>query len=153
PGVSVVVVPVGGGGLVAGIASALPGVRVVAVAPERSPALHAALAADRVVAVETASLADGLNAPFAGSHALAVCRGRVETVLVSEDEIVAGMRLLYARAKLACEPAGAAGVAALLAGKVDAVRGERVAVVVSGGNVAARTASAILAGDEGWNPS
>ncbi|MDQ3874017.1 MAG: pyridoxal-phosphate dependent enzyme, partial [Actinomycetota bacterium] len=60
PGVSVVVVPVGGGGLVAGIAAALPGVRVVAVEPERSPALHAALAAGRVVHVETASLADGL---------------------------------------------------------------------------------------------
>ncbi len=153
PGVSLVVVPVGGGGLVAGIAAALPDVRIVAVEPERSPALHAALAAGRVVHVETASLADGLNAPFAGSHALAVCRGRVETVLVSEDEIVSGMRLLYARAKLACEPAGAAGVAALLAGKVDAAGGERVAVVVSGGNVATRTASAILAGDEGWHPS
>jgi threonine dehydratase len=151
--VSVVVVPVGGGGLVAGIAAALPDVRVVAVEPERSPALHAALAAGQVVDVETASLADGLNAPFAGLHALSVCRGRVETVLVSEDEIVSGMRLLYARAKLACEPAGAAGVAALLAGKVDAARGEHVAVVVSGGNVAARTASAILAGDEGGHSS
>jgi threonine dehydratase len=62
--------------------------------------------------------------------------------LVSEDEIETAFRFLYERAKLACEPAAAAGVAALLAGKIE---GERVAAVVSGGNVAAKTASAILA--------
>ena len=147
PEVSVVVVPVGGGGLVAGIVAALEDVRVVAVEPERAPALHAALAAGRPVPVEPASIADGLNAPFAGSNALAVCRDRVESVLVSEAEIAAGMRFLYMRAKLACEPAGAAGAAALLARKIDVAPGETVAVVVSGGNVAARTASAILAGE------
>jgi threonine dehydratase len=147
PEVSVVVVPVGGGGLIAGIVAALENVRVVAVEPERAPALHAALAAGLPVPVEPTSIADGLNAPFAGANALAVCRGRVESVLVSEAEIAAGMRFLYMRAKLACEPAGAAGVAALLAGKIDVAPHETVAVVVSGGNVAARTASAILAGE------
>jgi threonine dehydratase len=147
PEVSVVVVPVGGGGLVAGIVAALENVRVVAVEPERAPALHAALAAGLPVPVEPTSIADGLNAPFAGANALAVCRDRVESVLVSEAEITAGMRFLYMRAKLACEPAGAAGAAALLGGKIDVAPHETVAVVVSGGNVAARTASAILAGE------
>ena len=63
-------------------------------------------------------------------------------MLVTEEEIEHAFRFLYERAKLACEPAGAAAAAALLAGKVQA---ERPVVVVSGGNVLAQTASAILA--------
>jgi threonine dehydratase len=145
PGVHTIVVPVGGGGLVSGVASAFDG-RVVAVEPERSPALHKALAAGRPVPVDPASIADGLNAPFAGELCLAVCQARgVEMVLVSDDEIAEGMRFLYGRAKLACEAAGAAAVAALLAGKVALERGETVVSVVSGGNIAPETASGILA--------
>ena len=145
PGVDTIVVPVGGGGLVSGIATAFGG-RVVAVEPERSPALHDALAAGRSVPVEPASIADGLNAPFAGELAVAVCPARgVESVLVTEEEIGEGMRFLYGRAKLACEPAGAAATTALLAGKVAVEPGETVVSVVSGGNVGAETASAILA--------
>jgi threonine dehydratase len=141
PGVDTIVVPVGGGGLVAGIAAAA-GCRVVGVEPELSPALHEGLKAGRSVPVHPRSIADGLGAPFAGPNALAVCRERgVESVLVTEEEIADAMRFLYARAKLACEPAGAAAVAALRAGRVQ---GERVCCVVSGGNVAAQTAAAIL---------
>jgi threonine dehydratase len=143
--VDVVVVPTGGGGLVSGIASALPDRRVVAVEPEGSAALHEALAAGRPVRIEPRSVADGLNAPFAGEHAVGICRERdVESVLVTEDEIAAGFRFLYERAKLAAEPAGAAGVAALLAGRIEGVGHATVAVVVSGGNVLAQTASDIL---------
>ena len=144
PGVEAIVVPTGGGGLVAGIAAAAaPDRRVVAVEPEGSAAVHAALAAGRSVPVTPVSIADGLSAPFAGEHALSVLRAYdVESVLVSEEEIEAGFRFLYERAKLACEPAAAVGVAALLAGKIEA---HATAVVVSGGNVAAETASAILA--------
>ena len=92
------------------------------------------------------SLADGLNAPFAGTHALAVVRERVdELVLVTEAELEEAFRFLYGRAKLAVEGAGAAPTAALLAGKIAHEQGERVALVVSGGNVSAKTASAILA--------
>jgi threonine dehydratase len=145
PEVETVVVGVGGGGLVAGIVTALEGrVRVVAVEPERAQAFSAGLAAGRSVRVETNTIADGLAPPFAGELPLAICRGRVETVLVSEQEIADGMRFLYARAKLACEPAGAAAAGAVLAGKVDA--GRRVAVVVSGGNVEPQQAAAILSG-------
>jgi len=142
PDADAVVVPVGGGGLVSGVRVALAGsgVRVVAVEPERSPALHAGLAAGAPVTVETASIADGLNAPFTSSLALEACRD-IERVLVTEEEIAAGFRFLYERAKLACEPAGAAAVAALLAGKVEA---SRPVAIVSGGNVAPATASGIL---------
>jgi threonine dehydratase len=148
--VGVVVCPVGGGGLVAGVATAVKGLaphaRVVAVEPETSRALTAALEAGAPVQVEPTSVADGLNAPFAGAGCLAVCQRLVdEVVLVSDAEIEAAMRFLYERAKLACEPAGAAATAALLAGKVALKADETVVSVVSGGNVAASLASAILA--------
>jgi threonine dehydratase len=146
PDAEVLVVPVGGGGLVTGIALAAEGRRVVAVEPELSPALNRGLAAGQSVPVEPASIADGLSAPFAGERAVEICGALgVESVLVSEDQIVDGMRFAYGRAKLACEPAGAVGIAALLAGKVPVDEGQTVVAVVSGGNVAPETASAILA--------
>jgi threonine dehydratase len=147
PEAGVIVVPTGGGGLVSGIAAAAEDRRVVAVEPELSPALNRGLAAGRSVPVEPRSVADGLNAPFAGERAVALCRELgVESVLVSEEEIEDAMRFLYTRAKLACEPAGAAGIAALQAGKVRLEDGEIAVVVVSGGNVVPETAAAILAG-------
>jgi threonine dehydratase len=140
-----VVVGVGGGGLISGIVAALDGrARVLAVEPERSPAFSAGLEAGRSVPVGTDTIADGLAPPFAGELPLELCRGRVETVLVTEDEIADGMRFLYAQAKLACEPAGAAALGAVLAGKVAG--GPNVAVIVSGGNVEAHKAAAILNG-------
>ena len=74
-------------------------------------------------------------------------------MLVSEDELADGMRFLYGRAKLACEPAAAAAVAALLAGKVALEPGDTVVAVVSGGNVVPEIASAILSSDEARHPS
>jgi threonine dehydratase len=143
PAVETIVVPAGGGGLVSGVAAAAPDRRVVAVEPERSTAVHDGLAAGEPVPVTPESIADGLSAPFAGTNALAVLRANgAESVLVTETEIEEAFRFLYERAKLACEPAAAVGLAAVLAGKID---GEATAVVVSGGNVAAETASAILA--------
>jgi threonine dehydratase len=142
PEVETIVVPVGGGGLVAGIAAAAPDRRVIAVEPERSAAVHEGLAAGASVSVVPDSIADGLSAPFAGDTALEILRAHeVESVLVTEAEIEQGFRFLYERAKLACEPAAAVGVGALLAGKLDA---GSAGFVVSGGNVLARTASAIL---------
>lgn len=146
PDVEVIVVPVGGAGLVAGIAAAVTpsGVRVVGVEPEGSAALRLALDAGGPVLVRPQTIAGGLDAPYAGTNALAVCQAcSVESVLVTDAEIEVATRRLYADAKLACEPAGAAGLAAVLAGRVY---GESIVVVVSGGNVSADTASAILAG-------
>ena len=144
PDADLVVVPVGGGGLIAGIATAVD-CRIVGVEPEGAAGLTAALAAGRPVHIEAQSIADGLAPPFAGEAALAVCRERVdEIVLVSDEEIARGMRFLYTRAKLACEPAGAAAAAALLAGKVAFDRRETVVALVSGGNVDPEKAAAIL---------
>jgi threonine dehydratase len=152
PDADVVVVPIGGGGLIAGVAVAVkgmrPDVRIIGVEPELSTAMHSALAAGDRVEVTPASIADGLSAPHAGRMALAICRQLVdEVVLVSEAEIRAGFRFLYERAKLAAEPAGAVATAALLAGKVSLEPGHTVVSVVSGGNVAPRTASDILASE------
>ena len=145
PDVETIVVPIGGGGLISGIAIAAAdhGARVIGVEPEGSAAMHSALAAGERVEVTPSSIADGLNAPHAGRNALAIVQKHVEkVVLVTEEEIATGFRFLYERAKLACEPAGAAAVAAVLAGKID---GGRVVCIVSGGNVAAQTAAGILA--------
>ena len=143
PDADAVLVAVGGGGLVSGVVAALGTsgpIRVVAVEPETSQALHAGIAAGEPVPVEPRSIADGLNAPFAGRIGIESCR-TIERVLVSEDEIKEAFRFLYSRTKLACEPAAAAAAAALLSGRVKA---ERPVVIVSGGNVAAQTASDIL---------
>ena len=143
PDLETVVVGTGGGGLISGIVTALDGrARVIGVAPERAQAFPAGLAAGHSVPVETDTIADGLAPPFAGELPIEICRGKVETVLVTEDEIAEGMRFLYARAKLACEPAGAAALGAVLARKVEV--SPRVAVIVSGGNVEPKQAAAIL---------
>ena len=151
PEADVVLVQVGGGGLVSGVATAVKGLRpearVVAIEPERSPALHESMKAGRPVTVEAKSIADGLNGPYAGAGCVDVCRAAgVESALVTEEQLEEGFRFMYGRMKLACEVAGAATAAALLGGRVELEPGSRVAAVVSGGNVASETAAAILAG-------
>jgi threonine dehydratase len=137
----VVVVPVGGGGLISGAALAIkearPTTRVIGVEPEGAQTVTRALAEGRPVnpgAMQT--IADGLAAPFTGAlNLVAIQRYVDEVVLVTDDELRWAMRLLLERAKLLAEPAGAAGVAALLAGRIAGVAGQRVVAVVSGGNV------------------
>ncbi|HKC21217.1 MAG TPA: pyridoxal-phosphate dependent enzyme, partial [Gaiellaceae bacterium] len=153
PEADVVLVQVGGGGLVSGIATAVKGLkpetRVVAIEPERSPALHESLKAGEPVTVEAKSIADGLNGPYAGANCVRVCTALgVESVLVSEDALREAFRFMYGRMKLACEVAGAATAAALLSGVVAPEPGQTVAAVVSGGNVAPKTAVAILDSDQ-----
>jgi len=150
PDVDVVLVQVGGGGLVSGIATAVKGLRpearVVAIEPELSAALHESLKAGEPVTVEPRSIADGLNGPYAGANCVRICGALgIESVLVTEDDLKDGFRFVYGRMKLACEVAGAATAAALLAGKVELEPHSRVAAVVSGGNVAPEAAVAILA--------
>lgn len=150
PDVEVVLVQVGGGGLVSGIATAVKGLRpdarVVAIEPELSRALHESLKAGEPVTVDALSIADGLNGPYAGGNCVRICSALgIESVLVTEDDLKEGFRFMYGRMKLACEVAGAATAAALLAGKVELEPGAKVAAVVSGGNVAPEAAVAILA--------
>jgi threonine dehydratase len=145
----VMLVPVGGGGLVSGIAVAMkarrPDARVIAVEPELSPAMHEALEAGRSVPVTPQSAADALSAPFAGEKCVELCLALgVESVLVSEDDLREGFRWLYTRMKLACELGAAASTAAILSGKVQVEPGQAVVSIVSGGNVAPKQTAAIL---------
>jgi threonine dehydratase len=153
PAADVILVQVGGGGLVSGIATAVKGLRpearVIAIEPERSPALHESLKVGEPVTVEAKSIADGLNGPYAGANCVRVCMELgVESVLVTEDALKDAFRFMYGRMKLACEVAGGATAAALLSGAFVPEPGQTVAAVVSGGNVAPETAAAILKPDE-----
>jgi threonine dehydratase len=150
PDVDLVVVGVGGGGLACGIATALatrrPATRVWGVEPESSNALSAALAADTVVPVTPGSVADGLNAPFAGEWTLALGRRHLAGIVTLTDpEILGGVRFAAERMKQVLEPAGAAALAAVLHGRVPLRDGERVCVVFSGGNVATERIGDLLA--------
>jgi len=142
PDVDVVIVPVGGGGLLGGVASAVkavaPRARIVAVELEAGPGLGPALAAGKPVPVArpAGTLADGMTPPFIGALPLAIAREAVDDVVtVTEAEIIEAMLLLMTRAKLYVEGSGAAATAALLAGKLALVPGTRCVSIVSGGNV------------------
>ena len=150
PGIETVIVPVGGGGLIAGMAvvikDAAPGTRIVGVEAEASDAMAQALAADKSVQIgNRRTLADGINAPYAGQRCLEIVREHVDEMFtVSEADILSGLRLLIERSKLAAEPAAATPIAALLAGRVSTHSGERVACLVSGGNLDLETLKAVL---------
>jgi threonine dehydratase len=142
PEADVVVVPVGGGGLLGGVASAVkqvrPAARVVAVELAEGPGLAPALAAGKPVPAPRPAdtLADGMTPPFVGALPLEIARRAVDQIVsVTEGEIVESMRLLMTRSKLYVEGSGAAATAALLSGKVEAPRGSLVVAIVSGGNV------------------
>lgn len=140
PALDLVVVPVGGGGLISGVAAAVkrrsPTTRVVGVEPVGAAAMSRALAAGAPVAVVNTTLLDGLAAPFAGTSTLAHVQALVDEVVTIDDAAVGpALRMLYERAKLAPEPSAAAGLAALLAGAVRVAPGETVACVVTGGNL------------------
>jgi threonine dehydratase len=140
PDVDVVVVPVGGGGLIAGVAAAVksarPSARVFGIEPEGSNSLYLALRAGEPVSILPRSIADGLNAPATGLWNLAMAQRYVDDVLLVTDEtILAGMRFSLERTKQLLEPAGAAALAALLAGLIPLRDGDRVCAVLSGGNV------------------
>jgi threonine dehydratase len=141
PDVSCVVVPIGGGGLMAGVACSVkalkPSCRVVGVELEAGPGMTPALAAGKPVSVSRPStIADGLTPPFVGAIPLEVARAVLDDiVLISESEIMEAMRDLFVRAKLYVEGSGAAATAALLAGKARVRTGDTVVSIVSGGNV------------------
>jgi threo-3-hydroxy-L-aspartate ammonia-lyase len=143
----VVLVQVGGGGLISGVATAVkalqPKARIVGVEPQASDDTARSLRAGERVRVEVRpTIADGQQLPTPGERTWPVIHALVDDVVaVSDEEIVAAMRLLFERLKVVAEPSGATAVAALLAGRVE-LRGGAVGVVISGGNVdAARFAS------------
>jgi threonine ammonia-lyase medium form len=137
----IAVISIGGGGLISGIASALrarsPKTRIVGVEPEGAAAMRQSLDAGRPVRLDRIdTIADGLTAPMAGELTFPIVRDLVDdVVLVTDDEIRSSVRDLLSSAKLVAEPAGAASLAAVTAGRIGAQRGSRVVAIVSGGNV------------------
>jgi threo-3-hydroxy-L-aspartate ammonia-lyase len=149
PDLDVVLVPVGGGGLISGVATAVkalrPQARVVGVEPAASPDTQRSLRAGRRehVPIER-SIADGQLLPEPGEQTFPVVAALVDDVVtVTDDEIVATMRFLFERMKIVVEPSGASALTALMAGHVP-LDGARAGVVLSGGNVdAARFAELV----------
>jgi len=140
PELDLLVAPIGGGGLIAGCATAAkavrPEIRVVGVEPEAGDDTQRSLAAGERVRIDVPhTIADGLQSTEPGELTFEVNRKRVdEIVTVTDAETLDAMAFLFDRLKVVTEPSGAVGVAALLAGRIDA-RGKRIGVVVSGGNV------------------
>ena len=151
PATDVIVVGIGGGGLVSGIATAAcaqrPGIRIIGVEPEGAAGMTLALAAGHPVPLAVVrTIASGLGAPYAGERTLPVVKALVEEVIVLGDrDIAQGTRFLAERARLVVEPAGAAAVGALLAGRVSVRRGETVVAILSGGNLDLARLAEILA--------
>lgn len=145
-----IVVPISGGGLIAGSAivakGLFPGIRVVGVEPETADDTRQSLAAGHPVRIEQPrTIADGLANPVPGDLTFAINRELVdEIVVVGDDEMVDAMRFAVDRLKLVLEPSGATGLAALLTGRVAPVPG-RVGVILSGGNVGAARLAELLA--------
>eukprot|EP01137_Pigoraptor_chileana_P027928 Opistho-2@11202 len=136
-----IVVPVGGGGLLAGIALAVktlrPEVKVIGVEPERCASLTAAMKAGKPVTIDAQStLADGLAVPCVGSNAFEICRTRVDQIVtVSEKYIALAVLHLVELEKAVVEGGGATGLAACIAGLLPELRGKRVIVPLCGGNI------------------
>jgi threonine dehydratase len=138
--VDVVIVPIGGGGLISGIAAAVkalrPNARVIGVEPEGAPAMKRALEANAPVRLEQIdTIADGLSAPIAGAHTLAHVQQFVDdVVLVNDDALRSAVSYVLERCKILLEPAGAAGIAAMISGLIPMKSDDRVVCVASGGN-------------------
>jgi threonine dehydratase len=140
PGLEAVLVPVGGGGLISGVATAVrslqPGVLVIGVEPEASDDTRRSLRAGRRERVTVGrTIADGQQLATPGEKTFPVISQLVhDVVTVTDAEIAGAMRFLFERLKLVVEPSGASALAALLSGRV-ALEGRRAGVVLSGGNV------------------
>lgn len=138
-----VIVPIGGGGLCAGVAAAVkqlqPKCQVIGVEPEGADSMHRSFAAGSPQRIErVATIADSLGAPFALPYSFALCRRFVDRLVKVDDrQLCRAMALLFADAKLAVEPAGAAATAALVGPLAGELVGRRVGVIVCGANIAA----------------
>ncbi|MFC4070402.1 pyridoxal-phosphate dependent enzyme [Actinoplanes subglobosus] len=145
-----IVVPISGGGLIAGSAIAAkglyPGIRVIGVEPDTADDTRRSLAAGVPVRIDVPhTIADGLGTTVPGDLTFAINKELVdEVVLVSDDELVDAMRFAVDRLKLVLEPSGAPGLAALLTGRVSPVPA-RIGVILSGGNVGAARLAQLLA--------
>jgi threonine dehydratase len=151
PGIDTVIVAIGGGGLIAGVALALhhidPNVRVIGVEPTGATSMKDSVAAGRVVELDSVKTIAGTLAPRSvGPNTLAIVREHVaEIVLVEDEEMRAAMKRLWSDLRVLVEPAGAAAVAALLSGKAPVDVRQNVAVLVCGANLDAELAASAMA--------
>ena len=150
PDLDAVIVPVGGGGLISGVAAAVkqlrPQCQVYGVEPLGADSMYQSLTAGVAVRLErVATIADSLGAPFALPYSFEVCRAYVdEVVRVSDDELCRAMYYLFRDLKLVTEPATAAGTAALIGPLKQALNGKRVGVVACGANIDATSFSTYI---------
>jgi len=153
PGLQAVIVPIGGGGLCAGVASAIkliaPACEVFGVEPDGADSMHRSFAAGEPRAIErVATIADSLGAPYALPISFELCRRNVDSLVrVNDAELRSAMRFLLRNAKLAVEPAGAAATAALLGPLRERLHGRRVALIVCGSNIDAASYAKLIGSD------
>ena len=151
PGLDAVVVPIGGGGLCAGLATAVKLIRpetlVFGVEPAGADSMHRSFAAGAPQSIDAVrTIADSLGAPHAAPYSFDLCRRNVdELVMVDDDALRRAMKLLFVSAKLAVEPAGAAATAALCGPLRERLAGKRVGLVVCGANIDPATFATHLA--------
>ncbi|MCL4438142.1 MAG: threonine ammonia-lyase [Candidatus Thermoplasmatota archaeon] len=140
PDPDIIVVPVGGGGLISGIAIAAksihPSVKIIGVESEKSDSMKKSIEAGRIIPHTSGeSIADGISVKYPGELTLKICSELVDDIVtVSDESIAVAIYKLLERNKTLVEPSGAAGIAALMEGKID-VKGKKVVVVLSGGNI------------------
>jgi threonine dehydratase len=146
-----IVVPVGGGGLMGGTAIAAhgvdPAIAIYGVEPKNGDDFAQSLArGERVTIAVPKTIADGLQTTAPGEVTFAIARKHVRSVVTaSDDELRDAMRFAFERMKLVIEPSGAAGLAALLHGRVPGVATKRVGVIITGGNIDAERYAALIA--------
>ena len=151
PALDLLLAPVSGGGLIAGCATAVkalrPAARVIGVEPEAGDDYARSLAAGQRVSIAIPeTIADSLRLTSPGELTFAINKSLVDGIVtVSDLELIAAMRFAFERLKLVLEPGGAAGLAALLAHRVELTADARVGVIMSGGNVDPATFSRLLA--------
>jgi threonine dehydratase len=149
PDIEVIVSPIGGGGLIGGVACAVkesrPSVKVYGVQPARIPSMKAAIAAGKPVTLDSAkTIADGIAVRRAGDYTLPLVQKYVDDIVtVEEEEIANAILLLLEREKTLAEGAGAAAIAAVLNRKIQ-LQNKRVAVLVCGGNIDVTLLSRII---------
>jgi threo-3-hydroxy-L-aspartate ammonia-lyase len=148
PDLDAVVVPVGGGGLIAGTAVAAEPRRIVGVEPAAGDDVRRSLAAGHRITIDVPqTIADGQQTTAPGALTFEVMQATgVEVVTVTDDELVDALVFCFDRLKLVAEPSGVCGIAALLAGRVPDVEGRKVGVILSGGNVGAARFAELVSG-------
>ena len=143
PDLDAVIIPVGGGGLCAGVSSAmkqaLPGIKIYGVEPEGADTMSRSFKSGQQEKIDKVrTVADSLGAPHTEPYSMAICRHFVDNlVLVSDDQMIESMRLLFYGMKLAVEPAAAAATAALTGPLKERLAGKKVGIILCGSNISA----------------